>query len=76
MAEIIQNRKRAIRRQAEILQRAASTPTGIFETIDEIVRNVRRANKETIRHLTRGAEFSPQILDLRKLKERIRIPRW
>jgi hypothetical protein len=76
MAEIIQSRMRAIRRQAETLQRAATTPTGIFETVDEIIKNVRRANQETIRQLTRGAGFSPQRLDMRRLRERIRIPRW
>jgi len=76
MSEVIQSRMRAIRRQAETLQRAATTPTGIFETIDEMVRNVRRANQETIRQLTRGMGFSPQVgrIDLERIRRKLRLP--
>lgn len=76
MSEIIQSRMRAIRRQAETLQRAATTPTGIFETIDEMVRNARRANQETIRQLTGSMGFSGQIgrIDLERIRRKLRLP--
>lgn len=76
MAEVIQSRVRAIKRQAETLQRAATSPTGVFETIDEVIRNARRANQETIRQLTRGMGFSPQIgkLDLERIRRKFRLP--
>lgn len=84
MSNIIQNRMRAVRRQAEILQRAITSPAGIFETVDEMIKNIRLANKETVRQLTGRKMFSPQLggefrerfggVDLQKIRSRLRLP--
>lgn len=84
MSDIIQSRMKAIRKQAETLQRAARTPMGVFETFDEIIRNSRKANQETLNRLTGGKVFAGQLgglgtrgritSELERLKRRLRLP--
>jgi len=45
---IIQTRINAAKRQVNTLKEFLSTPKGVFETADQIVKNFRRANRETL----------------------------
>ena len=54
ITKIIDTRIRSVKRQIRTLTDFATTPAGIFETIDEVIKNFRRANQETLKSLTYG----------------------
>ena len=70
MSRILDIRRRTLGRQAETLRRTLQSPSGLFESIDELIRNFRTANKEMISSLTRGREAGVPILD--RLRRRLR----
>ena len=51
---ILQTRKTYARRQIDVVRSFLTTPRGVFETVDEIIRNFRAANRATLRQLTSG----------------------
>jgi len=66
VSDVVDVRVRSLRRQVDTLRRAATTPTGVFEAIDEVIRNFRRANKETVSALTRGGFRLPSLSSIRR----------
>ena len=59
MSGILEARVKALQRQLAVLERFATTPTGLFETLDMMVRNFRMANRETLRRLGLGQGGAP-----------------
>jgi len=51
MAGIIENRMSGVREQMRTLKRFATSPKGVFSTIDEMLRTFRQNNKEDIESL-------------------------
>lgn len=51
LAEVIDIRKRSIKRQIDNIIEFVTTPKGVFETVDEAVKIFREANRETLRAL-------------------------
>ena len=47
-SRIIQVRLNSARRQVNTVKEFLTTPKGVFETVDQVVRNFRRANRETL----------------------------
>jgi len=47
-SRVIQTRINAAKRQINTLKEFLTTPKGIFETVDQMVKNFRRANRETL----------------------------
>lgn len=73
MGNPIEVRIKALQRQIMTLEKFASTPSGIFETLDQMVKNFRMANRETIASLgvkMPGKMVSGQLDLLRKIKTR------
>lgn len=58
-SRVIQTRVSAAKRQVNTLKDFLTTPKGIFETADQIVKNFRRANRETLSSL--GIRGVPKI---------------
>ena len=81
-ANILEIRKRALERQINNVKMALTQPTGLFETIDRMIRTTRMANKETLKSIgitlpaqaiTRSAYTSIQVGErLRQLLQRLR----
>ena len=69
VANVIDVRIKALQRQIMTLERFATTPSGIFETIDQMVKNFRMANKETMEMLMGGKTIKSQGL-LERLRRR------
>lgn len=71
MSGFLDVRRRALKRQVETVRRALQSPTGLFETVDNLLRNFRLANKEIIANLktsgTRGMKL-PGLLE--RLRQR------
>lgn len=74
MANIVDVRIKALERQIDILKSAIAQPRGIFETIDDMVKTFRMANRETLAALgiSTGAVAAGQ-LGLVKKVEQLRI---
>lgn len=72
MGNPIDVRIKALQRQLMTLEKFASTPSGIFETLDQMVKNFRMANRETIASLglkLPGGAVSGQLKVLRKIQK-------
>ena len=70
-SRIIQTRINSAKRQVNTLKEFLTTPKGVFETADQIVKNFRRANRETLGTL----RFKPTMIKLgrtTKIGERLR----
>jgi len=51
---IIQTRLNYVKRNINAVTSFLTQPKGIFETVDEVVKNVRMANRTTLQELTGG----------------------
>lgn len=69
MAGVIDVRLKALQRQIMTLERFATSPAGVFETLDQMVKNFRMANRETLAMLTGKAPAAKGQL-LRNLARR------
>lgn len=49
MGKIMRIRREAIKDQVDNLETFATSPKGVFETVDDSVRTFRRANRKTLR---------------------------
>jgi len=47
--EVIKTRMRYAQKQVMNVKEFLTTPKGVFETLDEIIKTFRRANKETLK---------------------------
>ncbi len=77
MSAVIETRMRYLQRQIKNLQSLILQPSGIFETIDSMVKTFRMANRATMQQLTRlggrGGGMAGQMLKegpLRKMLKR------
>ena len=51
MQEAIETRIRGARKQLDTLTAFVTEPKGVFQTVDEMVRNFRETNREMVREL-------------------------
>jgi len=51
---IIQTRLNYVRRNINAVTSFLTQPKGVFETVDEVIKNVRMANRTTLQELTGG----------------------
>jgi len=51
MAEVVRLRLESARRQVETVTQFVTTPKGVFETLDEMIRTFRTTNRETLKAL-------------------------
>ena len=70
MPNVVDVRIKALERQIDILKNAVAQPTGLFETIDAMIKTFRMANRETLQAIgiPLGAQMRGQILNLGILK--------
>ncbi len=65
---IIQTRLNYMRRNINTVTSFLTQPKGVFETVDEVIKNVRMANRTTLQELTGGLSVGAQG----KIGQRIR----
>lgn len=67
LGEVVDIRKRALQKQAQNVMSLIRDPVGLFETLDEMIRTFRSANRETlgaIRGIGGGGMASSQIFEV------------
>jgi len=62
---ILEVRMKAIQRQLNNIRSFVTQPTGIFETIDSIIKTARYANRETLRMLGINAQAIYKVTEIR-----------
>jgi len=65
MSEIIRIRVEGIRKQVDALKSFVTEPKGVFETADQLVKNFRQTNRQTLQQLR-----IPRVLGGRRLLRR------
>jgi len=67
MPKIIKTRQVYVRKQIDNVRSFITTPKGVFETIDEMIKTFRSANKATLRNLPVPSVKATRLLEKLRL---------